>query len=337
MNTGWLDAHNFAWKMHQVESGFAKRSLLSTYEEERRTMAERLVHFDARYAKLFSTQPPPSSKTNGITNGSKSNGVDSESEFIRMHKESSEFTSGYGVLYPSNSVNITPSSSTKSPLFNPKGTTLVPGRIFPPSTVTRVANACPVYLEQDISLSGAFRIYIFAGKPHTTAPALSSLASGLSSPTSFLSQHLRSDIATLSHHERRYPHSHFFTIATIFLAVRVDVEIVSLPKVLAAYKDCVYADDVWDARVPEAKAAAHRKMGFEEERGGVVVVRPDGYVGCVVQLVEGEGTWQALEEYFEGIMVEGKEVEAETGDATNVDGGDVNGTGRIGGRTSEAV
>lgn len=39
-------------------------------------------------------------------------------------------------------------------------------------------------------------------------------------------------------------------------------------------------------------------MGLDEERGGVVVVRPDGYVACVVGLVEGGGTVDALNEYF---------------------------------------
>jgi len=36
------------------------------------------------------------------------------------------------------------------------------------------------------------------------------------------------------------------------------------------------------------------------------VVRPDGHVGCVVQLVEGEGTVEALEEYFGGFVVGGR-------------------------------
>jgi hypothetical protein len=75
-----------------------------------------------------------------------------------------------------------------------------------------------------------------------------------------------------------------------------------LPETLARYRDHVYADDVWDERVPDAKAAAHAKMGLCEERGGVVVVRPDGYVGCVVKLVEGSGTVDALNEYFGSFM-----------------------------------
>lgn len=71
-----------------------------------------------------------------------------------------------------------------------------------------------------------------------------------------------------------------------------------MPAPLARYRDHVYADDLWDRIVPDAKASAHAKMGLDEERGGVVVVRPDGYVGIVVALAEGSGTVDALNEYF---------------------------------------
>ena len=76
-----------------------------------------------------------------------------------------------------------------------------------------------------------------------------------------------------------------------------------LPELLARYKEHVYADDIWDQRVPDAKAAAHAKMGLSEDEGGVVVVRPDGYVGCVVKLVHGRGTVDALNAYFNSFSV----------------------------------
>ena len=50
--------------------------------------------------------------------------------------------------------------------------------------------------------------------------------------------------------------------------------------------------------MPEATASAHAKMGVALEEGKVVVVRPDGYVACVVRLVEGGGTVDALNAYF---------------------------------------
>ena len=39
-------------------------------------------------------------------------------------------------------------------------------------------------------------------------------------------------------------------------------------------------------------------MGIDPEKGGVVVVRPDGYIAMVVGLAEGSGTVDALNEYF---------------------------------------
>lgn len=42
MNTAFLDAVNLAWKIHHVESGWAPRSSLSTYESERQLIAETL-------------------------------------------------------------------------------------------------------------------------------------------------------------------------------------------------------------------------------------------------------------------------------------------------------
>ena len=303
MNTAFLDAANLAWKIHHVESGLANRSILSTYEPERKKVAEELLDFDARYAKLFSTRLPSAGEVRAAT----SQGIDEkpaeaeENEFIKTFKASCEFTSGYGVAYGENVFNWSPSHSAKHPLFIPtgSGTKLRTGRILIPATVTRVVDANVVHLEQEIPLNGSYRIYVFAGVPSTTAAALKDFATNLLSKRSFLSAFARPDGANVSYHEKHNPHSLFFTFCTIFAEKRSQVEIDSmLLGVLARYRDHVYADDIWDQRVPDAKAAAHAKMGLDEKRGGVVVVRPDGYVGCVVKLAEGSGTVDALNEYF---------------------------------------
>jgi hypothetical protein len=165
--------------------------------------------------------------------------------------------------------------------------------------VTRVVDANVVHLEQEIPLNGSFRIFIFAGKPSVTATALKDLAAYMSKKGSFYSSFLRPDADVVSHHERHNPHSWFFSICTIFGAPRSSIEISrDLPELLARYREHVYADDRWDRRAPEARAAAHAKMGLDQEKGGVVVVRPDGYVGMVAALVEGDGTVDALNQYF---------------------------------------
>ncbi|KAL2024292.1 hypothetical protein VTK56DRAFT_8774 [Thermocarpiscus australiensis] len=308
MNTAFLDALNLAWKIHAVEAGFAKRSLLETYEPERKEVAEALLAFDNKYAKLFSQRPPAasevaaaSSHTSTLEDGQE------ENEFIKTFKESCEFTSGYGVFYKPNALNWSPSHPAQSPVVavvaaaHPKRTPtkLVPGRLFPNADVTRVVDANQVHLEQEVPLNGSFRIFIFAGQPGLTAQALRDLAAHLAKPTSFYSAYARPDLDAVSHHERHNPHSRFFTLCTVFAAPRPTIEISrDLPPLLARYRHHVYADDRWDRRVPDARAAAHAKMGLDEERGGVVVVRPDGYVGFVAALVEGSGTVDALNAYF---------------------------------------
>ncbi len=301
MNTAFLDALNLAWKIHHVEAGFADRSLLHSYESERKLVAENLLNFDAKYAALFSQRPPAAKEVAAATEQSSDakHGDGDENQFIKTFKESCEFTSGYGVAYNPNSLNWSPSHPAQSIVINPKGNKLRTGRILINANVTRVVDANVVHLEQEIPVNGSFRIYVFAGKPSSTSQAISDFAQNLEKKNSFLMTYLRPDIDTVSHHERHNPHSHFFTFCTIFASKRSSIEISrDVPGVLARYRDHIYADDIWDQRVPDSKAAAHAKMGLDEEKGGIVVVRPDGYVGVVTSLVEGSGTIDALNEYF---------------------------------------
>ncbi|KAF1941839.1 phenol 2-monooxygenase [Clathrospora elynae] len=304
MNTAFLDAVNFAWKIHHVESGWAPRSLLSTYESERKLIAESLLDFDARYAKLFSARIPSAGEVAGASSAKEMEG---DNEFIKTFKASCEFTSGYGVAYKPNAINWGPEHAAQHRLIlaYEHGTSQRTGRIMTPATVTRVVDANVVHLEQEIPLNGSYRLFIFAGSLSTSEKALKDLATHMSAPTSFFSTFSYEDLAQKDrYHERHNPHSAFLSLAIIFSAPRSAIHIddpKQLPQPFSRYADHVYADDVWDQRVPEAKAAAHAKMGLDEEKGGVVVVRPDGYVGVVVGLEEGVGTGEALDMWFSGV------------------------------------
>lgn len=287
MNTAIHDSLNLAWKIHQVEAGFANKSILSTYESERKPVVKALLDFDARYAALFSQRVPLDDQAG------------EGDEFVKTFKESQEFTSGYGISYPANAFNWSPDHPATSPLFFRRGCKLRPGSVMPSANVTRVIDANPVQLEQDVPFNGSFRIFVFAGKPGSAKQALSDLAVNLQRPRTFFTVYKRSDEATVSCHERHNPHSLLYTICTIFAASHDKTGVSeTVPPIMACYSHHVYADDIWDARVPEATASAHAKMGFDVQKGGVAVVRPDGHVGCAVQLVEGKGTVQALDQYF---------------------------------------
>lgn len=293
MNTAFHDALNLAWKLHQVEAGFADPSILSTYESERKPIAENLLEFDAKYAALFSQR---SSSTNEADRDKPK-----ENEFVKTFKANQEFTSGYGVQYCANEFNWSPSHRATSHLFIRDGSKLRPGRTMPYANATRVIDANIVHLEQVVPWNGSFRIFIFAGKPSKTRQALTDLATSLQRRNSFYTAY--ADRRKGSYHERDNPHSRFYTICTIFASPREDIKISgSVPALFARYSSHVYADDVWDKRVPDAYASAHAKLGFNVESGAVLVVRPDGYVGCVVQMVEGGGTADALDEYFDAFV-----------------------------------
>jgi 2-polyprenyl-6-methoxyphenol hydroxylase-like FAD-dependent oxidoreductase len=308
MNTAFHDAINFAWKLHLVESQFADRSVFDTYEVERKHIAETLLDFDNKYAALFSKRQPSNSE---VTDAHKSDSSSDapKNEFVEMFKASCEFTAGYGVAYNPNIFNFDSSHPFQHPLFitNSK---LRPGRILPNSNVTRVVDANVVHLENEIPFNGAFRLFIFAGPKNSSTrkgqhKALVDLASNMSKQGSFYSRFACANRQRDIHHDHDNPHSKFFSLALVLAAKRPDVEISDLPDLFRDYAGRVYADDMWDAKVPDAKAASHAKTGFEGEEGGVVVVRPDGHVGCAVRLVEGTGTVDALNGYFASFTVKG--------------------------------
>lgn len=295
MNTAFHDALNLAWKIHHVEAGFARRRILSTYESERKQIAENLLEFDAKYATLFSKRKPSSGDNTRATQDANEEG----NEFVEVFKANTEFATGYGIAYNPNEFNWSPSHSAQSQLFNPEGFTLRIGRVMPTADVTRVVDANKVHLELAIALNGSFRIFLFAGDPVCNRSSVADFASNLKKKGGFYSAFERPDISTVSYHERHNPHSMFVTLCTIFAAPRSTIDITQmLPPLLARYSHHIYADDIPDPRAPDTKAPVHAKFGLDEQCGGVLVVRPDGHVGCVVGLVPGHGTVDALNDYF---------------------------------------
>ncbi|KAH8831186.1 FAD binding domain-containing protein [Flagelloscypha sp. PMI_526] len=139
--------------------------------------------------------------------------------------------------------------------------------------VKRCVNTQPVDLLQEIQFDspGAFRLYVLTG------------------PTRY--QHLNSSRIFL------LPHCMGFSMETW--------------KDFKGLNAGLYADDeelggTWNRTQESHVGGTHIKWGLPD--GGVVVVRPDGYVGVVVPLVE--AGWRALEKYFAGFLIEQQAREA---------------------------
>ncbi|RMD40769.1 hypothetical protein DV735_g4371, partial [Chaetothyriales sp. CBS 134920] len=303
MNTAFHDAINFAWKLHLVESNFADRSILQTYEVERRHTAQQLLDFDNKYAALFSKRRPTKSE---VSDAHKAASAQSNDEFVELFKASCEFTAGYGVAYEANIFNYSPSHPAHRDLFI-INSRLQPGRILRNSNVTRVVDANVVHLENEIPFNGAFRLFVFGGASNSSKKgkhrSLADLANRLQQRGSFYSRFAHTNRKRDSHHDSNNPHSPVFSVALVLAQKRADIEIDDLPALFQAYSAKIYADDILDPRIPDVKAASHENTGFEKGEGGVVVVRPDGHVGAAVKLVEGNGTADALQAYFDAFLV----------------------------------
>ncbi|CAK5281204.1 unnamed protein product [Mycena citricolor] len=308
MNISMLDMYSLAWKLNLVMKGVGRPEiLLPSYEHERRGIAQELLKFDGAYSRLFSGRAPDASQLSG--------GVDAE-KFIEMFKQNAFFTSGCGAIYGANALNALPDAelvvrSRYGRAFNPAGVKIVAGQRLTPGRVTRVVDGNQVRLQQEVKMNGAFRIHVFAGDLKHTLPSLNAFASFVNSPESFFNRHraaraLVSSIvdspADVQGASAAHVYNPFFTFLTVVGTHWYEWEAADLPDPLRLYRSQLYGDALFDRRVPEAgtNAPLHFKLGVSLERGAVVVVRPDGYVGAVVELSKDGGL--ALNDYFAGFL-----------------------------------
>ncbi|KAJ7678679.1 phenol 2-monooxygenase [Mycena rosella] len=311
MNISMLDMYSLAWKLNLVMKGLGKPEvLLPSYEHERRGVAEELLKFDGAYSRLFSGR--------GVDAKHLPGGVDAE-KFIQMFKQNAFFTSGCGAIYFANALNALPGApvlgGAHARAFNPPGVKLVAGQRLTPGRVTRVVDGNQVRLQQEVKMNGAFRIHVFAGDLRATKRALDGFAAFVDSPASFFNRH-RPNVgvsasivdgprATTNHTDSAknvHLHNPFFTFLTVVGTHWYEWEIDDLPSPLRLYRSQVYGDALFDRRVPEAGTSApvHHKFGVNLEKGAIVVVRPDSYVGAVVGL--SEDGWLGLNDYFAGFL-----------------------------------
>ncbi|GAA6038259.1 hypothetical protein JCM8097_003909 [Rhodosporidiobolus ruineniae] len=321
MNISMLDMYSLAWKLNLVEKGVADRSiLLPTYEQERKSVAEELLAFDKAYSTLFSGRSPKSDQLTADATKAKALGAVDAELFIETFKKNAFFTSGCGAVYFANPLNALPDSElvknySKKGVFNPEGSKLTAGQRLLPGKVTRAIDANQVRIQQERKMNGAFRIHVLAGEHSKTKETLAAWDKFLDSSSSFLNRYrpksgISSSIIFNDHETRHIEPEHgkrepnynpFFDFLYIFANPHTEWDIEELPYNVRIYRDNIYADDIYDRRVgKEAKAAVHAKWGFSPEKGGIVVVRPDGYVGATVPL--SEDGFDAINAYFAGFL-----------------------------------
>ncbi|KAM7214406.1 phenol hydroxylase [Rhypophila decipiens] len=290
MNVSMQDCYNLGWKVGLVAKGIAKRSILSSYQSERRQIAQDLIDFDHKFSRLFSGRPAKDVMD--------AEGVSME-EFKDAFLKGNMFASGLSVNYGPSTIVAKPGDAAEQEDFEKKqalATGLPVGMRFNSFKVLNQADARPWHFQERLKADGRFRVVLFAGdilKLEQKA-RVDKFCELLDAPASFL--------------HRATPEGQaidgVIEVLTIHSSKRVDTELLrDFPAILHPLDphrgwdyDKVFVDDV---SYHEGYGDAYKNYGVDRERGCVVVVRPDQYVAWVGELED----FEHLERYFAGCLV----------------------------------
>jgi phenol 2-monooxygenase len=274
MNTSIQDAFNLGWKLRLVLEGRLSPTALSTYETERRPVAQDLIAFDRGYLKLFSA---PSASF--------------DDEFIRAMK----FTTGLSIRYQVSALVQLPGGATEHTLPSLLKADVVPGKRLPDFQVVCQVDGVTTYIHPRMQASGAFRLLVFPGDIGRSCPfeKLQKLGSWLGDHDEGLGR-----ITSTG----SYGAHAIVEVLVVHCAERDQVELLSLHDVFHPWDETfgwdysrVYAD-VESAH--EGHGKVYEKLGLDRENGCSIIVRPDGYIGAVVPIDDQAG----LQRYFSNLV-----------------------------------
>ena len=287
MNISMQDCFNLGWKVGLVVKGVCKRSILGTYESERRRVAQDLIDFDHRFSRLFSGRPAKDV-------------MDAEGVSMEVFKDAFQkgnmFASGLSVDYGPSCLVARSTTGDGAAEKQALATGLPIGMRFNSFKVLNQACARPWHFQERLRADGRFRIVLFAGNIRNPAQRkrVDRFCAALDAPDRFIHR------ATPA----GQPIDSVVEVLTIHSAPRTETELLrDFPPVLHPFDEHVgwdyskvYVDDI---SYHEGYGDAYKNYGVDRERGCVVAVRPDQYVGWIGELED----FDELEKYFEGFLV----------------------------------
>lgn len=251
MNTSIQDGYNIGWKLRYCLEHGGDLSILSTYQSERRPVAQALIDFDREYLKSF--------VRTDITSD----------EFFEAYVAGQKFTTGIQIQYPRSLIVRAKGPQTSS---HPLAKNLAPGKRLPDFQMVNQSDAVPIRAYHRFLNDGRFRLLVFAGdiSRDFAFSRLNQLGEWLT--TGLLSQ--RSGLE----------------IITIHSSKRADVELMDLHPTFRPWDEedgwnywTVYADD---DSYHEGHGHVYERCGIEKEEGALVLLRPDGYISVIVSFEE---------------------------------------------------
>lgn len=274
------------------------------YEFERRQYAQDLISFDKKFSTLFSGKPKSELNLDGVSHDDFMQYVSAQPDHVLFRSEGHSFhrafqtfggfTSGIGVHYAASPIVA---SHSKHQHFASR---LIIGERMPPQTVLRTADSRPVELQDLLVSDTKLKLLLFLGD--------------LSNEDQFavvetFARELTIVLESFAGNEWK----EMFEIVTISIGRKSDLKFTGVPAMLRSHwTKCVLVffsthlsrltDSlrvfIDDCDVTETKGGhAYDAYGVDVQ-GAAVVVRPDGYIGCVASLESAEPVDQYLSDFL---------------------------------------
>jgi phenol 2-monooxygenase len=280
MNVSMQDTFNLGWKLAAVLAGRSTPAFLHTYSAERRAIAQNLIDFDREWAAMLSA--PVKSETNP-------DGID-PAEVQRYFVTHGRYTAGTATRYE-------PALLTGTGEHQHLATGFEIGTRFHSAPVVRLADAKRVELGTTLAADGRWRLLIFTGRedPTSATAPIRALCDHLyTAPTSPIVRYTAAGADPDAAIEVR----------VVFQQGHRSLRLEAMPQSLLPVKGRLGLRDYEKMFCPDPKSGADifDMRGIDRDRGCIVVVRPDQYVGHVLPL----DATEALAAYFDGFLVPAK-------------------------------
>ncbi|KAG9771661.1 phenol 2-monooxygenase, partial [Aureobasidium melanogenum] len=302
MNVSMQDAYNLGWKVASVVKGTANRSILKTYQSERRRIAQDLIRFDHKFSRLFSGRPAKDvMDEEGI----------SMAEFKDAFEKGNMFASGTAVDYGSSMIVAKPGDSAEQGdgsdvaihndaykvVSKPSLASKVEiGKRMASFKVLNQSDARPSHFQELLRSNGSWRVVIFPGNllSPRQAQRFTDVGKALGASNSFLRRFTPAN--------SRY--DSVIELLAVHAGNRQKLTVFDFPEVFRPFDD----KDGWDywkifvddQSYHEGHGHAYENYGIDPEEGCAIIIRPDQYVSYVGPMDD----YDAMDRFFSNFMVE---------------------------------
>jgi len=276
MNVSMQDTFNLGWKLAYVLKGRSKPDLLCTYTEERHAIAKNLIDFDREWSGL-------------LHKASKGDDSVTPEEVQQYFVRSGHYTAGTATHY-------SPSRLTGNSEHQALASGLTIGKRFHSSPVIRQADAKPMQLAHTVQADGRWRVFVFTPKTAGVDSALDTIAS----LGDFFENNPSSPVTRFT--PKGDELDSIIDIRLVLPFHFSDFETTQIPDFFFPRKGKLelrdYEKTYCFSDKDETNFYKHR--GIDEDKGCMVVVRPDQYVSQVLPLT----ATTALADFFASFLEE---------------------------------